>query len=439
MSGSGRGSSIKFIALVVAIALGSASSAVASDSATKGLFHKASAHPSAALVHTGPVTGGSPSPAPPSLPPPAPLDCDPRLLAFEASDPLHAVGDRVIDRHGVRYVPYGIVVMGLQQWNALTPWVEKAIDAQIQAATSSFWRVNTLRLQVASGLEERDPKRFFEALDGEVNAITCKGDFVVINDNTLFTTNNPAPTEQDLEFNELVAERYKDRPNVILDPFNEPRLDSPRGPSHTRPVWMWRMWRYGGVVNGKRYLGMQALIDGIRSQGNNNLIWIEYPHWGNRTALWWRYPLRGRNIEREFHHPNLNHPRKWKALLEPDTLRPSVEGEESQYSSPTRKECFRSAYKNLPKLLRVLDGDHDGLMAWTLEPDVLVKSKRHYIVTDTIAPWYPANEAALTNPTKIGRHYSCKRQGIGGMGQLAMIEFHRNAARYNPYSLLHRR
>ncbi|HEY1517210.1 MAG TPA: cellulase family glycosylhydrolase [Solirubrobacteraceae bacterium] len=360
--------------------------------------------------------------------------CD-RLMRYEASDPLHVAGNRVVDAHGRQYVPDGISVYGgLEQWNGLDPGVEQRVHAQIVAATR-IWHVNTIRLQIAEGLYFQHPGPFLQELDREVHLITCEGAIAVINDNTLFTTNQPNPTRASVTFMEVLASRYKDLSNVIFDVFNEPRIEIAHENRSLDSRAVWNLWKAGGNVDGVQYVGMQELVDAIRREQANNLVWVEGPRQASSLGRAERYPITGANVELSFHHPKLDQPSTWTELLRP-TGHPRVEGEESQYSSPTRPECYDSAYTELPKLLAALAKYHDGLVAWSLEPGVLIASRAARHVTDTILPSDPASAAGLGRPSRLSPAYGCAtKRPTQGMGELAMQFFRRYAAEDNPYAV----
>jgi Cellulase (glycosyl hydrolase family 5) len=356
-------------------------------------------------------------------------------MRYEASDPLRTVGNRVLDAHGREYVPDGISVYGgLEQWDGLDPGVEQRVHAQIIAATR-IWHVNTIRLQIAEGLYFSDPGVFLEELDREVHLITCEGAIVVINDNTLFTTNQPNPTQASVQFMEVLASRYRGMNNVVFDVFNEPRIEIARENRTMERRAVWNIWKTGGSVDGVQYVGMQDLVDAIRTEQANNLVWVEGPRSAASLGRSGHYPITGTNVELSFHHPKLNQPWTWTKLLKP-TGQPRVEGEESQYSSPTRPECYDSAYAEMPKLLAALARYHDGLIAWALEPGVLIASRSARHVTDTLVPSDPASARGLSRPSRLKPAYGCTRkQPTQGMGELAMQFFKRYAAKDNPYAV----
>jgi hypothetical protein len=66
---------------------------------------------------------------------------------------------------------------------------------------------------------------------------------------------------------------------VAIDVYNEPH-DIPDA-----------MWRNGGVVDGYRGVGMQQLLDGVRSTGAKNLVFITGNFWGNDLRMLVNEPL----------------------------------------------------------------------------------------------------------------------------------------------------
>ena len=96
---------------------------------------------------------------------------------------------------------------------------------------------------------------------------------------------------------------------------------------------------------------------------------------------------------------------------------------------------------SMPKLLAALAKYHDGLVAWSLEPGVLIASRTARHVTDTIVPSDPASAAGLGRPSGLNPAYGCTtKQPTQGMGELAMQFFRRYAAKDNPYAVFaHRR
>jgi hypothetical protein len=76
------------------------------------------------------------------------------------------------------------------------------------------------------------------------------------------------PDIHNLAFIKQLATRYKNNPYVAFDIYNEPHDVSDA------------LWRNGGVVDGYRGVGMQQLLDGVRSTGAKNLVVVSGNQWG---------------------------------------------------------------------------------------------------------------------------------------------------------------
>jgi aryl-phospho-beta-D-glucosidase BglC (GH1 family) len=90
-----------------------------------------------------------------------------------------------------------------------------------------------------------------------------------------------------------VATRYKDRPNVIFELYNEPYEIS------------WDVWLKGGKISqdfdGRHYefqaVGMQALYDTVRATGAGNVVLVNGMEWGyDLSGVLEGYAVKGTNI-----------------------------------------------------------------------------------------------------------------------------------------------
>ena len=84
-----------------------------------------------------------------------------------------------------------------------------------------------------------------------------------------WSSSQKMPDARNLEFLKMLATRYKSKPYVGLDMYNEPHDIS------------WDVWRNGGFVDSFKAVGMQQLLDGIRSTGFKGLVFATGPDWGN--------------------------------------------------------------------------------------------------------------------------------------------------------------
>jgi hypothetical protein len=123
------------------------------------------------------------------------------------------------------------------------------------------------------------------------------------------------PTEQDvapnqdhsIDFWTSVAADFKSSPGVAFDLFNEPRLWCNTGSGcpaagtsyPAEAAWAWNLYRDGGnytytsadhiparVGQTFKVAGTQQLVDAIRGQGADNVVFVEGLGYGNALDLW---------------------------------------------------------------------------------------------------------------------------------------------------------
>jgi endoglucanase len=77
----------------------------------------------------------------------------------------------------------------------------------------------------------------------------------------------PLPTEQTRRDWQLLTQVFGSDRGVVFELYNEPNLlASPEN---------WQLWLQGGDWNGATYLGMQTLVDDVRSNGAQNLLVLD--------------------------------------------------------------------------------------------------------------------------------------------------------------------
>jgi Cellulase (glycosyl hydrolase family 5) len=209
-------------------------------------------------------------------------------------------------RDGQPWIPYGFSIYTFA--NGLDAFArdEAATAAAQIRAVAGAWHGNTARFQVEQdeflyGGDGHRAGTFRAKVFAAIAYAQSLGLAVVINDTTeatdgLYTRDEPLPTAATLSFWRAMG-RYRNDPDVILDPFNEPRLgvDGPGSDGD------WDTWFRGGGG----YIGADALIRGLRAIGWGNQLWMEAP--GNLAlaelvATWPRYRLSGSNIVYSYHH-----------------------------------------------------------------------------------------------------------------------------------------
>jgi hypothetical protein len=231
-----------------------------------------------------------------------------------------------------------------------------------------------------------------------------------------------------------MSQRYGNRFPVIFDIFDEPRLGrNPRTDHFIRPAQVWRVWQNGGKIAGKKYVGMQDLVDTIRvKQKAGNVIWAEQPWYLDaemlRTAELPQHVLQGQDIAYAFHHVTLDeNSGSFKALagVAAQGL-PLVDSEWSQFAADLRPwECQPNAYKGVPQYLSFVQQAAIGLMAWSLQPGALVKgTPGELTVHDGNDTEFTTNPRDLATPNTIEQGYGCDKASLGqGAGALIQAFF----------------
>ena len=209
-------------------------------------------------------------------PPPAMVPSQTLAPADRTNFPaeLHVSGNQLLNPSGQPVWLQGLTIDSLQ-WSAGGDHVEKSIPVAIDQ-----WHANVIRLAVKEDFwfgwgkwqqKDKDGFKYRAIVDNAIQLAASRGAYLVIDLHRF-----GAPDEKHAAFWKDVATRYKDHPAVIFELFNEPHDIS------------WKVWRDGGNtadgknedVNvkessegpGEKSIGMQALVDAVRSTGATNLI-----------------------------------------------------------------------------------------------------------------------------------------------------------------------
>jgi hypothetical protein len=356
-----------------------------------------------------------------------------------ASMTLSVVGDQMQDSSGNTIVPYGVSLVGGPE----TRWwriAERSASAQI-TASHDYWHANTVRVQVGEALLLANPTpghTYNVGVADSANRLICQilrqHQIPVINDTTLFTARSRGPTAQSVAFWKFMAQRYRNLP-VIFDVFDEPRLGrNPRTNHYIRMAQVWRTWQRGGSIAGKKYVGMQALIDTIRRRHINNVIWAEEPWYLDPEKLPTRelpaHLLRGGNIVYAFHKAQLRTGSRSLRALQAVALKgiPLVDSEWSQFAATNRPwECQDDADRGVPRFLTALRDGPIGLLAWSLQPGALVKGTAGVDTVHDGNDWrFASNPGELAVPNTMKSTYKCDTASLGqGAGKLVQDYFTR--------------
>jgi aryl-phospho-beta-D-glucosidase BglC (GH1 family) len=199
---------------------------------------------------------------------------------------LHVEGNRIVDASGNDVWLQGLAIPSLE-WSAGGEHVLESVGVAIKD-----WHANVIRLPIREhfwaghGPYQNDGgMKYRQLVDDAVNLCAGNGVYIVL-DLHVFR----APMQVHADFWKEVAQRYKNRPAVLFELFNEPHDLS------------WEVWRNGGPVTDKKNadntlvenkqklksfqsIGMQKLVDVVREQGAKNIVIA--------GGLDWSYDLSG--------------------------------------------------------------------------------------------------------------------------------------------------
>ena len=199
-------------------------------------------------------------------------------------------GNTIVNPDGNAYVPRGVNLGGMEYFAKGVEFGEWNFD-RIKS-----WGANTIRLPVSphfanKGMCTYDPQ-YINRIDQAVYWAQKKKMLLIIDDH--FSTKGqtcgagkgwangwPMPDAQNLSFIKALGKRYKNRPYVAIDLYNEPNhVDNDT-------------WRNGGILNGVRVIGMQQMLDALRSTGFDGLAVVSGPSYSTDMRPVIEQPLRG--------------------------------------------------------------------------------------------------------------------------------------------------
>jgi hypothetical protein len=340
----------------------------------------------------------------------------------DATAKLQVVGSQMQDTLGRVITPYGISIVGGPETFHFAK-AERQTRAQIIAA-ARYWHANTQRIQVSENvLFQKTPgygynRPFLLQVDRLICTILKLHEIPVLNNNPMFTGNEPQPRPVSVRFWEFMARRYRALP-VIYDLFNEPRLSKdPVTKAKLAVDHVWQLWQDGGTVGGAQYVGMQRLVDAIRIKARaQNVIWVEGPYLSGKIELFPQHLLKGSNLVYAFHKGSIGEGTTRVEHIRALALLgiPLVDGEWSQFASPVRPwECLPHAPQWVPQFLTDLKQLNIGLIAWSLQPGALVAGvDGQDTVHDGNDTRYTTNPARLALPNTFKSNYGCTQEALG--------------------------
>ena len=198
---------------------------------------------------------------------------------------LKVVGNRLVDPSGREVWLQGLNAGGMES----VPNADQIVKSTVVGIDE--WKANCVRLPVnetfwfgRSAYQNDGGVQYRAAVDKIVRLAANRGAYVALDLHRF-----RAPKPEHVEFWKDAAKRYANHPAVLFDLFNEPHGIS------------WKIWRDGGFVGeagkvdesafltaeekkknqGFESVGMQALVDAVRSTGAKNVVIAGGLQWAN--------------------------------------------------------------------------------------------------------------------------------------------------------------
>ncbi len=310
------------------------------------------------------------------------------VLSASATEPpqLHVQGNRILDDHDRPVLLRGVNAASLEWTSDGERHILDTVDRAIKE-----WHANIVRVPVSQdrwfglGPEQSDGGTAYRLLVKQViGRITGQGCYAMFDlhwsDSGVWGTQigqHVMPDVNSVTFWRSAARVFRNDPGVIYDLYNEPHNTT------------WEIWRNGGIVvdNGPtvrqprtyRAVGMQTLLDVVRSEGADNLVIAGGLDWAyDMSGLLKGYALSDRNGHGVV-YANHDYPfkgdtvAKWLAKMEVATRTLPVIV--SEFGSETRPSTGVPRRPNpnldpdwLAKTLKILHDHRWSWIAWDLHP-----------------------------------------------------------------------
>ncbi|MGH3548608.1 MAG: glycoside hydrolase family 5 protein [Pseudonocardiaceae bacterium] len=240
--------------------------------------------------------------------------------------------------------------------------------------SATFWHADVVRIQVAQEyLFDQSPvdSSYVAELDSQVSLANSLGMIAIVTLQEQPFNGPPLPDASAIRFWQFMAGHYKNSPGVFFDLYNQPHLKTYQGEN-----WMWNIWRNGGAVDAQgpppvhdTFVGMQTLVNDIRSEGADNVIVVEGNKTGHDLSGIPQYALTGSNVTYGM-DPTLGStdqtPAQWAANW--GNLSDSVPVMMEAFQDwPGANNCNPNSPTLLPMLLAYLRSKNLGLIVWSLD------------------------------------------------------------------------
>lgn len=312
---------------------------------------------------------------------------------------FRVVGNQIIAPNGTQFVPYGVVIecaaLQVTSISSLCTGDDPSENTGIAVvdAAATDWSANVVRFQFAqenlfSGPNGSVDPAYVNLVDSLVDEANSLDMVAIVTLQEEDQSGYVFPTASSTRFWAYMADHFKNNPDVFFDLFNEPKLPPAAVPgggaaaTTTDNSAVWNVWRNGGLglaayyskssplgTSDVQYVGMQDLVNTIRSEGADNIIIAEGLDADKDLSELPSHYLSGPNIAYGV-EPNLHG----------DTTQAEQYQRFGQYTTtvPIMPEAFLDLYgtdscdpgspEDLPALLNYLTSLHMGLIFWSLNP-----------------------------------------------------------------------
>lgn len=182
--------------------------------------------------------------------------------------PLRVERNSLVDAAGAPFLLRGVELPGLETASpppaAFTPFTFQVIQQR--------WNMNAVRLPVSVALWKANPQPYLAQVAATIAAAGRQQLVVVL---AAYPSDDAGlPTSDTLDFWRAAAAQFKDTPGLILSLYNQPSTRNiPGSTPGTHRAADWSVWQQGGALAGGRTaVGMQALVDAIRTAGAAQVI-----------------------------------------------------------------------------------------------------------------------------------------------------------------------
>lgn len=331
---------------------------------------------------------------------------------------LHVHKNQILDASG-----HPLLLRGTQIESAFTfanTWLHngnpfKVLNPTIFAAIRG-WNMNALRIPISNWIYQTS--NYLTDLDTVISQANKAGLYVVLDDHDNDQSGSPygtgadVPKAENLSFWQNIATRYKNNPGLLFDLLNEPKQPD------------WNTWLHGGgKVTGSTgktatILGMQNLVNAIRTAGANQLIIAEAPPGSNGFDGIGNDLIQDPNIVYSVHHyfndakDNRNRlPSGWDLKFgNLSVAHPMYIGEWAFIPNANHPVFCRNittpkAEQLVSNFLTYMQQHQVSWTAWSYSPYHLIQDYTHFSPTALTTPWHCGNTASHAGMGDIVKQY----------------------------------